>query len=756
MDLDTMFGMWTTMLGAEAFPSILVEYLGHPLDVTTIVAFLFLVLVDVLGYPSLWDERLYRRVIHHAATGSFFPWRTLNAPILVALQRGASASSTLLQHQDVGDTGTGVGDNMDQEDAEDESWKLLEHDPPGGPTGVPARSVKIGDQDSRSRSTTASEAEIPSGAGTTSAKGGTRREDGSSRKKESRSPSSARSKLQPHTTMESVLRQEDVNRVLHILERNSAPETCQQYFREVQGLNTKSWLLSRLAGGQFSTRSTLYWNDFTPAGQKVMLEVGEALRVPLAKVLNLHDPALFRLGTSDFRCCLLRYEGKNASFGFHYDTEPWNCFRCLFLIKKNPASPVAPFLYWDADGELRQVALENIGDGLVFQGSRIFHGVAKTGDEANVRFMLGFQYRYGPDLESKRKNFCNQFRGKNSVFQGVLEIFLRCLPVLVLKELLVLGVAWLLRREELLERLSEVPGLATPRLLGCWFIPILSLFFVCGFDCVLVLLFAAYLCVTEHCLPSTWVDVLYEDKRKTLEIVRNGVVSLRRSSPDAFLAAIRDAFDREIQNAPGSSSSASTSKLKAARRRKAPFFLGDQFLSGNPCHNYKWAVCESDGLLTVQNVPGCTAPMIETIAEQPSGSYYFWEGYKAFLEDSMRGLRPWNGKSTSSTSASAAATRTATKTLPGARPSGSDDEDEQLVASIQQRLSLVLVEAVAKARANDARRHHRDWELQPFSPALVQSIAKVFAVFTREKYSADGKRKTGFGGPAAPVEYGSG
>mmetsp|Transcript_8551 Transcript_8551/g.20737 ORF Transcript_8551/g.20737 Transcript_8551/m.20737 type:complete len:617 (-) Transcript_8551:418-2268(-) len=613
MDLDTMFGMWTTMLGAEAFPSILVEYLGHPLDVTTIVAFLFLVLVDVLGYPSLWDERLYRRVIHHAATGSFFPWRTLNAPILVALQRGASASSTLLQHQDVGDTGTGVGDNMDQEDAEDESWKLLEHDPPGGPTGVPARSVKIGDQDSRSRSTTASEAEIPSGAGTTSAKGGTRREDGSSRKKESRSPSSARSKLQPHTTMESVLRQEDVNRVLHILERNSAPETCQQYFREVQGLNTKSWLLSRLAGGQFSTRSTLYWNDFTPAGQKVMLEVGEALRVPLAKVLNLHDPALFRLGTSDFRCCLLRYEGKNASFGFHYDTEPWNCFRCLFLIKKNPASPVAPFLYWDADGELRQVALENIGDGLVFQGSRIFHGVAKTGDEANVRFMLGFQYRYGPDLESKRKNFCNQFRGKNSVFQGVLEIFLRCLPVLVLKELLVLGVAWLLRREELLERLSEVPGLvttpvaaailsvhenfsrgaclgisalvlllftcfssvrqipfrihkcllgcgcaarrgqnknatqensvpvldqalpffqtqATPRLLGCWFIPILSLFFVCGFDCVLVLLFAAYLCVTEHCLPSTWVDVLYEDKRKTLEIVRNGVVSLRRSS----------------------------------------------------------------------------------------------------------------------------------------------------------------------------------------------------------------------------------
>jgi len=217
---------------------------------------------------------------------------------------------------------------------------------------------------------------------------------------------------------------------------------------------------------------------------------------------------------------------------------------------------------------------------------------------------------------------------------------------------------------------------------------------------------------------------------------RAGLASLT-TGPDAFLAAIRDAFDREIQNAPGSSSSASTSKLKAARRRKAPFFLGDQFLSGNPCHNYKWAVCESDGLLTVQNVPGCTAPMIETIAEQPSGSYYFWEGYKAFLEDSMRGLRPWNGKSTSSTSASAAATRTATKTLPGARPSGSDDEDEQLVASIQQRLSLVLVEAVAKARANDARRHHRDWELQPFSPALVQSIAKVFAVFTRWEKSVE-------------------
>ena len=50
-----------------------------------------------------------------------------------------------------------------------------------------------------------------------------------------------------------------------------------------------------MAGGQFSARSTLYYNDFTPAGKKIMLDVGESLRLPLAKVLGLKNPEDFHL-----------------------------------------------------------------------------------------------------------------------------------------------------------------------------------------------------------------------------------------------------------------------------------------------------------------------------------------------------------------------------------------------------------------------------------------------------------------------------
>ncbi|CAD7934401.1 unnamed protein product [Amoebophrya sp. A120] len=517
---------------SSAEPLLRPALLLDPIDPNTLFAFLLLIFLDILGFPSLWDERLFRRVIHHAATGSFFPWRVLNAPILVQLNKG-----------------------------------------------------RVADVD-------------PAAAALSSS----------------------------HSQTASPLSEADIERVLKMCDENGAEE---QYFREVQGLNTKSALLSKMAGGQFSSRSTLYYNDFTEKGRKIMLDVGENLREKLGEILdleNVHDN--FKLGTSDFRCCLLRYEGKNANFGFHYDTEPWNCFRCLFLIKRG-VPKVSPFLYKDGAGELQKVPLSQPGDGLVFQGTRLFHGVAKTNEDDNLRYMLGFQYRFGEDLEVKRKNFCNQFRGKNSVFGSLMEILSKTLPVLVLKEALfpstlmrhvlekfdvdmgtnaalstslsssrgrVFGSSLLtvlvlpedVALEDLLtvvqmpnkltaicialliliaftksalvrripfvlfcgagrrritttssttasasgEEQNEEPILdaalpafqtqATPRLLSCWIIPLASLFFVCGPDPVLVLLFAAYLCLTEHLLPARFVDILLEDKRKSLEVVRKG------------------------------------------------------------------------------------------------------------------------------------------------------------------------------------------------------------------------------------------
>ena len=40
-----------------------------------------------------------------------------------------------------------------------------------------------------------------------------------------------------------------------------------------------------------------------------------------------------RLGDSNFRACILRYEGENAQFAMHYDTEHPDCFRTLMLYE---------------------------------------------------------------------------------------------------------------------------------------------------------------------------------------------------------------------------------------------------------------------------------------------------------------------------------------------------------------------------------------------------------------------------------------
>lgn len=194
----------------------------------------------------------------------------------------------------------------------------------------------------------------------------------------------------------------------------SSSDAEKAYFEdEMKSLNTASPTLSTITAGQYSKRSTLYFNHFTNAGKAVLTGIANDIRPKLAKIIGVNDSDL-HLGKSNFKCVLLRYEGKSANFGWHYDMEEWNCFRCLFLIQKN--GNIAPFIYLDDRGSQVEIPLQTLGDGLIFQGTRTYHGVPNTNDPDTLRYMLGFQYYVGEDCSKQNnKSFCSEFRGTDRI-----------------------------------------------------------------------------------------------------------------------------------------------------------------------------------------------------------------------------------------------------------------------------------------------------------------------------------------------------
>ena len=112
-------------------------------------------------------------------------------------------------------------------------------------------------------------------------------------------------------------------------------------FKERDSLATKSYFLSQLFKGQYSKRAALYYNDFDKPTQVELDKIGNQIKSKLESKINKK----LKLGKSDFRAIILRYEGKNASFNWHYDTEPSNCYRVLALIKREGTIP--PFMYYD-------------------------------------------------------------------------------------------------------------------------------------------------------------------------------------------------------------------------------------------------------------------------------------------------------------------------------------------------------------------------------------------------------------------------
>ena len=98
-------------------------------------------------------------------------------------------------------------------------------------------------------------------------------------------------------------------------------------FDKDTALNTNK--LSLLVGGQYSPRDTLYFNNMDKDMQIKLEDMGNSFIPHFETILGTK----LRLGDSNFRAIILRYEGANAQFGFHYDTEHPDCFRTLMLYE---------------------------------------------------------------------------------------------------------------------------------------------------------------------------------------------------------------------------------------------------------------------------------------------------------------------------------------------------------------------------------------------------------------------------------------
>lgn len=126
-----------------------------------------------------------------------------------------------------------------------------------------------------------------------------------------------------------------------------------------------------------------------------------------------------KLGDSNFRAILLRYEGANAQFGFHYDTEHPDCFRTLMLYEGRGIIP--PFCYRDGEGMMQKVHFQ-VKDGILFRGTTTHHGVEPSNDPMTKRYMVGFQYIKKDSDGIEKHSLCNQLRG--SSIPTILSLFL--------------------------------------------------------------------------------------------------------------------------------------------------------------------------------------------------------------------------------------------------------------------------------------------------------------------------------------------
>ena len=78
--------------------------------------------------------------------------------------------------------------------------------------------------------------------------------------------------------------------------------------------NKISPFLSFLGGGNFSTRCTLYYNDFNENDKILLDNIGNQM-IPYYEMLIKKK---LKLGNSNFRCVMLSYEGEETNFSWHH------------------------------------------------------------------------------------------------------------------------------------------------------------------------------------------------------------------------------------------------------------------------------------------------------------------------------------------------------------------------------------------------------------------------------------------------------
>jgi hypothetical protein len=164
--------------------------------------------------------------------------------------------------------------------------------------------------------------------------------------------------------------------------------------------------------GNYSKKSTLYFNDFDKETQEYLLSISENLKSKFEETVN--EP--LEMGESDFKAMIIRYEGKESKFNMHYDAEHPDCYRSLILYRGEGIVP--PFCYMDGN-ERKNIHLKE-GDGIIFKGTQTYHGVHPSGDDNTIRYMLGFQYKKKGIEENK--SLCSELR--NESYSGIILLFL--------------------------------------------------------------------------------------------------------------------------------------------------------------------------------------------------------------------------------------------------------------------------------------------------------------------------------------------
>ena len=191
--------------------------------------------------------------------------------------------------------------------------------------------------------------------------------------------------------------------------------------QKTECLNNYSKTLSNIFGGNYSRRCSLYYNDFTDTEKQTLDNLGNRLKVHYEQILG----KTLYLSNTNFRACILQYEGADSKFTFHYDTEAHNCFRSLYLF--NGEGEVSPFMYLDENGNLIKKKLQE-GCGLFFRGTTTWHGVGESKDPNMKRYMVGFQYSLDNSVENK--NLCSEFRS-----QKPSRVIVRIIPYLLVMSL---------------------------------------------------------------------------------------------------------------------------------------------------------------------------------------------------------------------------------------------------------------------------------------------------------------------------------